>query len=61
MFRQVVYTLFSLMEETEDVWKSIQGTQEVPVFGESSPDEPEPIEVNLHKLVNGFKFGQPES
>lgn len=57
MFRQVVYTLFSLMEETEDVWKSIQGTQEVPVFAESSPDEPEPIEVNLQKLVNGFKFG----
>lgn len=57
MFRQVVYTLFSLMEETEDFWKSIQGTQDVPVFGETSPDEPEPIEVNLQKLVNGFKFG----
>jgi len=57
MFRQVVYTLFTLMEQTEQVWKKIAGTEEVPVFGEVSADQPEPIEVSLHKLVNGFKFG----
>jgi hypothetical protein len=57
MFRQVVYTLFTLMEQTEQVWKKISGTEEVPVFGEVSADQPEPIEVSLHKLVNGFKFG----
>lgn len=57
MFRQVVYTLFTLMEETEDVWKTISGAEDVTVFGEPSPDEPEPIDVNVHKLVSGFKFG----
>lgn len=57
MFRQVVYTLFTLMEQTERVWKKIAGTEEVPVFGEGSADQPEPIEVSVHKLVNGFKFG----
>jgi glucosylglycerate synthase len=57
MFRQVVSTLFSLMEETEDHWKHITGAEEVPVFGEISREEPEPIEVNYHKLVNSFKMG----
>jgi glycosyltransferase involved in cell wall biosynthesis len=57
MFREVVYTLLTLMEQTEQVWKKITGTEAVPVLGEVSADQPEPIQVNLHKLVNGFKLG----
>ena len=57
MFRQVVSTLFALMESTEDYWKGVEGAEDVPVFGEVSRDEPEPIEVNLRKLVNSFKIG----
>lgn len=57
MFRQVVSTLFGLMEETEDHWKKITGTEMVPVFGEMSLQEPDPIEVNFHKLVTSFKSG----
>lgn len=57
MFRQVVSTLFSLMEETEGFWKKITGAEPVPVFGEMAGDEAEPVEVNFDKLVSSFKLG----
>jgi len=57
MFRQVVSTLFLLMEETETFWKGISGADEVRVFGEPSPEEPEPVQVNFKKLVTSFKMG----
>jgi glycosyltransferase involved in cell wall biosynthesis len=57
MFRQVVSTLFGLMETTEKQWKEVTGAEQVPVFGEMSLEEPEPIEVNLSKLINSFKMG----
>lgn len=57
MFRQVVSTLFLLMEQTELYWKKITGAEPVPVFGEMAGDQPEPVEVNFDKLVSSFKFG----
>lgn len=57
MFRQVVSTLFGLMETTEAHWKTVSGAEPVPVFGEMSQDEPEPIKINLPKLINSFKMG----
>ncbi len=57
MFRQVVSTLFLLMEDTEAIWKSVSGAEDVPIFGEMSAEEPEPIQVNFGKLVTSFKMG----
>ncbi len=57
MFRQVVSTLFFLMENTESYWKSVSGAEEIPVFGEAGSEEPDPIKVNHSKLVNSFKSG----
>lgn len=57
MFRQVVSTLFALMEQTEKNWHDISGSEDIPVFGEMSVEEPDPIPVNLAKLVNSFKMG----
>ncbi len=57
MFRQVVSTLFELMEQTEEVWKEKSVPEPVPVFGEPSPEEPDPIDVNFHKLVTSFRMG----
>lgn len=57
MFRQVVSTLFELMEQTERQWKNVAGTEHVPVFGEVGEEEPEPIKINLPKLINSFKMG----
>jgi glycosyltransferase involved in cell wall biosynthesis len=57
MFRQVVATLLSLMEENEQVWKKVKGSQPVPVVGPPLRIEPKPFEINVTKLVNDFKIG----
>jgi glycosyltransferase involved in cell wall biosynthesis len=57
MFRQVVHTLFVLMEEHEEEWKSVKGSRTVPVFGLQEFLEPEPIQVDLGRLVTEYKTG----
>ncbi|MDY6839590.1 MAG: glycosyltransferase family 2 protein [Thermodesulfobacteriota bacterium] len=57
MFRQVVHTLFVLMEENEEAWQSVRGSRTVPVFGLEELMEPEPIQVNLETLVKEYKTG----
>lgn len=57
MFRQVVRTLFMLMEQYEGEWKNVRGSRSVPVFGLDKFKEPEPIKVNLERLVNEYKSG----
>ncbi len=57
MFRQVVLTLFQLMEDTEEVWKPITTAESVPTFGEPSTEKPDRIFVNAPKLVQSFKLG----
>ncbi|HUT69780.1 MAG TPA: glycosyltransferase [Desulfatiglandales bacterium] len=57
MFRQVVHTLFVLMEQHEAEWKTIKGSRTVPMFGLQEFKEPEPIKVNLDRLVTEFKTG----
>jgi hypothetical protein len=57
MFRQVVATLFGLMEDHETFWKPVTGAEPVPVFGETSTEEPEPINVNYRKLLSSFRAG----
>jgi glycosyltransferase involved in cell wall biosynthesis len=57
MFRQVVHTLFVLMEQNEAEWKAVKGSRTVPVFGLKEFMEPEPIKVNLDRLVTEYKAG----
>jgi len=57
MFRQVVHTLFVLMEQNETHWKSVKGSQSVPLFGLKEFHEPEPIGVDLGRLVGEYKTG----
>ena len=57
MFRQVVHTLFVLMEQNEAEWKAIKGSRTVPLFGLQGSLEPEPIKVNLDRLVTEYKAG----
>jgi len=57
MFRQVVHTLFVLMEQHEAEWKAIKGSRSVPMFGLSEFMEPEPIKVDLGRLVTEYKTG----
>ena len=57
MFRQVVHTLFVLMEQNEAAWNEVQGSRTVPLFGLQAFKEPDPIEVNMGRLVKEFKTG----
>ena len=57
MFRQVIHTLFVLMEQNEALWKSVKGSRTLPVFGLDKLKEPHPIQVNLARLVQEYKTG----
>jgi len=57
MFRQVLNSLFRLMEQHEKAWKQVRGSEPVPVFGLCDLMEPDPIEVDYGRLVHEFKLG----
>lgn len=57
MFRQVVWTLFSLMERYEDHWRTVSGSEPVETFDFGAVGEPEPVQVNLESLLNQFRTG----
>lgn len=57
MFRQVICTLFFMMEEYESVWKKVKGSQPVPIIGQAAKSEPKPFDINLSKLIEEFKIG----
>jgi hypothetical protein len=57
MFRQVVMTLFTLMEQHYPVWKDIHGSEAVETFGSQEILEPEAIKVNQELLIQNFKLG----
>ncbi len=54
MFRQVVGTLFALMEETAPIWEPIEGSEDVPVWGEPTGEEPEAFPIDEARLVESF-------
>jgi glycosyltransferase involved in cell wall biosynthesis len=57
MFRQVIHTLFVLMEQNEATWKEVRGSRSVPLFGLDELKEPDPIQVDLERLVKEYKTG----
>jgi len=57
MFRQVLFTLFSLMEDHEMYWKLVSGSEPTPVYGEDDGRTPEPVAVNHRALCQTFRGG----
>ncbi|MBN1105143.1 MAG: glycosyltransferase [Deltaproteobacteria bacterium] len=57
MFRQVLWTIFSLMEHYEAYWRGTRGSEPVPMFGYEGYVEPEPVTINLEGMVQNFKIG----
>ena len=57
MFRQVVGTIYSLMEMHQNYWVRIKGSEEVPILGEPIPGEVVPFPINLENLVESFIVG----
>lgn len=57
MFRQVIWTLFALMEQNVELWKKVRGSEPVETFGLEELTEPEPVEVNLDRLIYNYRLG----
>ena len=61
MFKQVVGTLFGLMEEHEKTWLSrSEKTRPAPIYGEIPDVTPEPLSVDLDNLKKVTKNGMEE-
>jgi glycosyltransferase involved in cell wall biosynthesis len=57
MYVHVLSTLFSGMGKYESVWKSIEGSQDVEIFGSSLPWEPDPIPISVTRLIKELRTG----
>jgi hypothetical protein len=56
MFRQVMNTMFTCIEQYESAWKGISGVSNTEMFGEVEyEDTPEAIEVSLPATIEAFK------
>jgi glucosylglycerate synthase len=61
MFRQVMTTMFSYMEQLEPTWKEINDVSNVEIIGEAKyTDTPEAVSVSLPATIEAFKnnYGQ---
>ena len=57
MFRQVMWTVFALMEEYEGYWKNVKGSEAIETFGFEGTSEPEAVNINLDGMIENFKVG----
>jgi glycosyltransferase involved in cell wall biosynthesis len=57
MFKQVVGTIFGLMDIYQDRWIEVKGSRPTAIFGFETEFSPKPIEVDADNLINKFKEG----
>ncbi|HHO48778.1 MAG TPA: glycosyltransferase [Desulfobacteraceae bacterium] len=57
MFREVVGTIFNMLDRDRSYLTRVEKTVNPPVFGEAIGEEPVPFEVNLDQLVDYFRIG----
>ena len=57
MFRQVIGTIFSLVEEYQGIWKRIKRSEEPPTFGFQASVIPEEAHQDFDDLFQRFKMG----
>ena len=57
MFRQVVGTIFALMETSEEFWKDVKASHKIPILGEEVQEEPAPFGIDRDGLVEYFRLG----
>lgn len=57
MFREVVGTIFLLLEQNQAFIEKVKKTVEPPIFGEALAEEPEPFEVSVEPLLDYFRIG----
>ena len=57
MFRQVVGTIFQLMETSAEYWKKVRRSRDVPILGEEVEQEPAPFDIDQDGLIDYFRMG----
>jgi glycosyltransferase involved in cell wall biosynthesis len=57
MLTQVVSAVFSLMESHQPIWKTVNGTESVPLFGFEHTVGLEPVNVDVDRMVSIFRSG----
>jgi len=57
MFRQVVSSLFGLMETYEGVWQKVESSEHVPMFGLPFDVGLEPIPVDVERMKRAYQQG----
>jgi glucosylglycerate synthase len=60
MLFQVVGATFSLMEEYDEIWKSVEGSVAVPTLGFQFAVGVEPVPVNVRRMIERFNLGVAE-
>ena len=60
MFTQVVGTILALARRNTDIWSGVKGSRDIPVIGEISVVEPEPVNASVPLLVEKFREGAAE-
>jgi len=57
MFKQVMGTILSLVEENQDKWKKVKGSKDLPTFGFQARVIPEEAHQDFNELFNLFHKG----
>jgi glycosyltransferase involved in cell wall biosynthesis len=57
MFRQVVGSMFGLLETYEEIWKNVHSSEPVPMFGLPFDVGVEPIHVNVERMIKAYCQG----
>lgn len=57
MFRQVIYTLFELIDEKQSFWQEVTGSVATEIFGAAELEDPEPVTVDVQAMIEQFRSG----
>ncbi len=57
MFRQVVGSVFWLMETYQSIWEAVHASEQVPMFGFPFEVGVEPISVNVERMIKAYCQG----
>jgi hypothetical protein len=59
MFKQVVGTIFSLMDIYKDKWLQVKGSRPTAIFGFESEFAPKPLDVDIEHMIKKFQKSVP--
>ena len=57
MVAQTLGSLFTLMDQHEDLWLAVRGSEPLPEVGSPVLPTTDPIEVNVTHMLDGFRLG----